>query len=568
MGEAGLRRPPRRALRVRLRRHELPRRPRGARPRRADEGDAVPRRSRSPSARAITSLRAGRRRRSAAPSSSARPRRRSSPSRLRRRPARGARGEGARRRRRRGRATCARRSASRSTSATPNELADKIEKALKALAGGKPAAWRPLRGQGIFRGSGPAPKVAFLFTGQGSQYVNMARALRDLEPVVAETFAQADRKMEPILGRTLSSYLFVDAQGRRRRGRRPRRSSSRPPSRSRPSSRPTSPSRRLLGAYGIAPDMVMGHSLGEYGALVAAGVLPFEDALEAVAARGREMSRVSVADNGKMAAVFAPVAEIERTLEGDRAATSSSRTTTATARPSSAARPPRSRPRVEAFQRAGVTAVAHPGQPRLPHEDRRAGDRPVHAASSSGSASRRRSSRSSRTSRATSTRRTATSRPKVIDLLSRAGRLARPVREGARDALRRRRPRLRRGRPEEGRSRASSRTSSATRPDVHSLATNHPRLGDVVAFNQAICGFYAAGLGAATAAEATRPSSSSPRRRASPRRSSRPRVRAPSPPRRPPSRLRARGARPRAPAARATRSATSASSSPSSSRRG
>ncbi len=60
--------------------------------------------------------------------------------------------------------------------------------------------------------------------------------------------------------------------------------------------------------------MVMGHSLGEYGALVAAGALPFADALEAVSARGREMTRVSVGDNGKMAAVFAPIAEIEAAL--------------------------------------------------------------------------------------------------------------------------------------------------------------------------------------------------------------------------------------------------------------
>ena len=44
---------------------------------------------------------------------------------------------------------------------------------------------------------------------------------------------------------------------------------------------------RLLAAYGIAPDMVMGHSLGEYGALVAAGALSFAEALEAVSARGR-----------------------------------------------------------------------------------------------------------------------------------------------------------------------------------------------------------------------------------------------------------------------------------------
>ena len=61
--------------------------------------------------------------------------------------------------------------------------------------------------------------------------------------------------------------------------------------------------------------MTMGHSLGEYGALVAAGALPFEDALEAVSARGREMTRVAMEDNGRMAAVFAPLDEIERILK-------------------------------------------------------------------------------------------------------------------------------------------------------------------------------------------------------------------------------------------------------------
>ena len=43
--------------------------------------------------------------------------------------------------------------------------------------------------------------------------------------------------------------------------------------------------------------------------------MPFEDALEAVSARGREMTRVSMKDNGKMAAVFAPIAEVERILK-------------------------------------------------------------------------------------------------------------------------------------------------------------------------------------------------------------------------------------------------------------
>src|ERR1035438_7104319 len=43
------------------------------------------------------------------------------------------------------------------------ELADKCAKALKALGSNRPAAWKALRAQGIFRGHGPAPKVAFLY---------------------------------------------------------------------------------------------------------------------------------------------------------------------------------------------------------------------------------------------------------------------------------------------------------------------------------------------------------------------------------------------------------------------
>src|ERR1039457_2365839 len=59
----------------------------------------------------------------------------------------------------------------------------------------------------------------------------------------------------------------------------------------------------------------MGHSLGEYGALVAAGGLPFVDSLEAVSARGRGMTQVAMDDNGRMAAVFAPLEEVERILK-------------------------------------------------------------------------------------------------------------------------------------------------------------------------------------------------------------------------------------------------------------
>ena len=71
---------------------------------------------------------------------------------------------------------------------------------------------------------------------------------------------------------------------------------------------------RLLAEYGFAPDMVMGHSLGEYGALVAAGSLTFEAALEAVSARGREMAGLQPEDPGAMAAVMAPLAEVEEVV--------------------------------------------------------------------------------------------------------------------------------------------------------------------------------------------------------------------------------------------------------------
>ncbi|HMM34569.1 MAG TPA: acyltransferase domain-containing protein, partial [Thermoanaerobaculia bacterium] len=381
-----------------------------------------------------------------------------------------------------------------------HELAEKIEKALKALAGGKPAAWRPLRGQGIFRGHGPAPKVAFLFTGQGSQYVNMARSLRDSEPVVAETFAQADRRMEPILGRTVSSYVFLDTKEPAAVAA--AEEELKQTSITQPAVLTTDIALgRLLNEYGIAPDMVMGHSLGEYGALVTAGVLPLEDALEAVAARGREMSRVSVADNGTLAAVFAPVDVIEKTLAGIEGYVvvanynSNGQSVIGGATASVAAA-------LEAFKAAGITTAYIPvshafhtkivepatvpfrtvlerlriGGPKLPVVANVTGD----LYPTDGDV-----------------------RTQAIDLLSRQ--IASPVRfvkglerlyeAGVRVFV------------EVGPKRAVQgfvEDVLGHRPDVPSLATNHPRLGDVVSFNQAICGFWAAGIGAALPEEKPR----------------------------------------------------------------
>ena len=198
--------------------------------------------------------------------------------------------------------------------ADAEELATKASRAIKVLENQNASGWKALRARGIFRGSGAPAKIAFLYTGQGSQYVNMLRELRATEPIVREVFDEADRIMAKHIDRQLSSVIFVDANDE---------AAVKESEEALMQTAITQPAvltvdhalTKLLAVYGVRPDMVMGHSLGEYGALVAAGSLPFEDALEAVSARGREMTRVSVADNGKMAAVFAPIEDIQRALE-------------------------------------------------------------------------------------------------------------------------------------------------------------------------------------------------------------------------------------------------------------
>ena len=71
---------------------------------------------------------------------------------------------------------------------------------------------------------------------------------------------------------------------------------------------------RLLGQHGQIPDMVAGHSLGEYAALMVSGILQFHDALRAAAARGTEMGSVDVPDKGLMASITAPYETIEDVL--------------------------------------------------------------------------------------------------------------------------------------------------------------------------------------------------------------------------------------------------------------
>jgi acyl transferase domain-containing protein/acyl carrier protein/NAD(P)-dependent dehydrogenase (short-subunit alcohol dehydrogenase family) len=195
------------------------------------------------------------------------------------------------------------------------ELSDKTAKALRALEENQAGRWKALRAKGIFLGKGPALKAAFLFAGQGSQYVNMLKGLRSSEPVVSATFDEADRVMQPILGKPLTELIYLDEADEKALAEAEQ--NLKQTAITQPAVLATETSiARLLGTYGIVPDMVMGHSLGEYGALVAAGSLSFAEALRAVAARGSEMTRCAMDDNGVMAAVFGPIPEVEKVLGG------------------------------------------------------------------------------------------------------------------------------------------------------------------------------------------------------------------------------------------------------------
>lgn len=132
-------------------------------------------------------------------------------------------------------------------------------------------------------------KTAFLFAGQGAQYLGMARDLYDQFAVVKETFDQASN----VLGYDLRDLIDKDEDKLNQ-------------------TRYTQPAilttsvaiYRLLREKGYQADMVAGLSLGEYSALVASGALDFEAAVALVAKRGAYMEEAAPAGSGKMVAVL------------------------------------------------------------------------------------------------------------------------------------------------------------------------------------------------------------------------------------------------------------------------